>query len=671
VLLAIATSLVALGAFAGQARAGIQVETEALECGYDPVANTLWPIATVRRLSADFADDPRAAVLMQLIDPDTGTQHAQLSTGLVNPDGTVRPNGVYGVPVDETREFRPGAGVKFGESGFGGGPLIREHDYRLRVRVLDFDEGDFNFSTFTCRTSAAPPARDSDGDGLLDNWETDGVDSDGDGTIDLDLSSDPNHKDLFLELDYMSAGGHNHAPASGVLGAMVSAFASAPVSNPDGSTGITLHAFVDESIPEVPTVNFGPTFDTIKRGDPANPCDGAFGRAGDRARSECQNILGAWARVFRYGIFGHNHDNPVGSSGVGELPGNDFMVTLGGWSAADISRAGGQVNAEAGTLMHEFGHTLGLGHGGSANDNVNCKPNYLSVMNYALQFPAADLTRPLDYSRNALLALDENNLSESLGVGGAPGRNAIFGPGAFVVDASGAIDWNASGTIDDGVFADVNQVSVPGCSDASPGEVLAGFDDWSNLIYDFRNTDSFADGVHVTPPTPDPTDEMISELATIADFDDDGTGNADDNCPETSNPDQSDADGDGIGDACDPRTVRAVTLDIKPGSNTNPINLKSNGIVPVAILSVPGFDATSIDPSTVCFGDAEAENQRDCTEAHRRGHVNDVDGDGDKDLVLHYETQQTGIDRGDETACVSGRTRAGVLIEGCDKATTK
>ena len=33
--------------------------------------------------------------------------------------------------------------------------------------------------------------------------------------------------------------------------------------------------------------------------------------------------------------------------------------------------------------MHELGHTFGLGHGGDAMPN--CKPNYLSVMNYMFQ----------------------------------------------------------------------------------------------------------------------------------------------------------------------------------------------------------------------------------------------------------------------------------------------
>ena len=40
-------------------------------------------------------------------------------------------------------------------------------------------------------------------------------------------------------------------------------------------------------------------------------------------------------------------------------------------------------------------------------------------------------------------------------------------------------------------------------------------------------------------------------------------------------------------------------LDIKPNSNPNSINLKANGVVPVAILGNEDFDVTDIDPSTI------------------------------------------------------------------------
>jgi hypothetical protein len=113
-----------------------------------------------------------------------------------------------------------------------------------------------------------------------------------------------------------------------------------------------------------------------------------------------------------------------------------------------------------------------------------------------------------------------------------------------------------------------------------------------------------------------------------------------------------------------------IQIDIKPGSATNPINLSKKGSIPVAVLGTPTFDASTVDPSTVCFGDVEDVNQRDCTVAPGTK-LTDVNADGILDLVLHFETQQTGIDPGDTQACLTGELFDGTSIEGCDSIKTK
>jgi hypothetical protein len=109
---------------------------------------------------------------------------------------------------------------------------------------------------------------------------------------------------------------------------------------------------------------------------------------------------------------------------------------------------------------------------------------------------------------------------------------------------------------------------------------------------------------------------------------------------------------------------RGVTLVIRP-TEGGLKSLKTSGVIPVAILSVPGFDATKVAVATVCFGDAEAPGERDCTEAHATAHIQDVDKDRDLDVLLHFEAAQVGIDAGDTTACLIGRLRDGSGIYGC------
>jgi len=110
--------------------------------------------------------------------------------------------------------------------------------------------------------------------------------------------------------------------------------------------------------------------------------------------------------------------------------------------------------------------------------------------------------------------------------------------------------------------------------------------------------------------------------------------------------------------------VLTVTVDIKPGSATNPINLKAKGVIPVAILSDATLDATTLDVRSIRFGPGGA------VEVHGKGHVEDVNGDGRNDLVLHFDVQASGIACGATSASVSGQTSSGRQFSGSDAVST-
>jgi N-acetyl-anhydromuramyl-L-alanine amidase AmpD len=118
------------------------------------------------------------------------------------------------------------------------------------------------------------------------------------------------------------------------------------------------------------------------------------------------------------------------------------------------------------------------------------------------------------------------------------------------------------------------------------------------------------------------------------------------------------------GESAVQRIPQEVTIDLKPDSEANSLNPESKGVIPVAILSTGDFDATTVDPLSVRFGPSGA------AEAHGRGHIEDVDNDGDNDLILHFDSQATGIHCGNTSASLRGNTLSGQLIRGIDVITT-
>ncbi|MFP3908680.1 MAG: C25 family cysteine peptidase, partial [Archaeoglobaceae archaeon] len=131
-------------------------------------------------------------------------------------------------------------------------------------------------------------------------------------------------------------------------------------------------------------------------------------------------------------------------------------------------------------------------------------------------------------------------------------------------------------------------------------------------------------------------------LLIRSDSDGDGVPDDVDNCPTVYNPQQKDLDGDGIGNLCDP--VNRIYVDIKPGSCPNPLNLKSKGILTVAILGTEHFNVTEIDPVTVKLeGVAPLRWSYEDVATPYEGELcrcNDLNGDGYTDLTLKFDVKE-------------------------------
>jgi hypothetical protein len=317
---------------------------------------------------------------------------------------------------------------------------------------------------------------DKDGDGLFDSWETSGIHMSDSVILQLP-GADVNHKDEYIEIDWMQDATHSHKPLPGVTDAVKNAFKNAPVSNPDNINGINLHIDVSNSVPHEDTTTFsnapqvgGSDFDRIK----------------------ANNFDTNRRFAYHYCLFAHNRPGTT-SSGIAELPGNDFMVTLGSWD-----NGVGTAQQQEGTLMHEFGHNLNLHHGGG--DDIDYKPNYLSIMSYTFQMFGIPSTNRLDYSGNVLPTLDENHLDETVGIQDGT-DNTIFydtnGARVIGLPGTGAIDWNRDGVTQNDVQADINN-GPNDYTGPSKYTVLTGHDDWHNILYSALGTSDFEDGVHIT-----------------------------------------------------------------------------------------------------------------------------------------------------------------------------
>ncbi len=108
--------------------------------------------------------------------------------------------------------------------------------------------------------------------------------------------------------------------------------------------------------------------------------------------------------------------------------------------------------------------------------------------------------------------------------------------------------------------------------------------------------------------------------------------------------------------------VMGVSIDVRPGDPSNTVNPRSRGMIPVAILGTPDFDATALDVATLQFGTG-------LTPALHPS-VQDVNGDAVPDLLVHFRADLSGIRCADTQVGLTGRTLGGQAVQGSDSIRT-
>lgn len=465
------------------------------------------------------------------------------------------------------------------------------------------------------------------------------------------------HNVVLLHYDYMVAADHTHDPdvvAPGAIQAVVDAFAR---------HGIRMiidprHA----AIPEIPEVVFGP-LDCSKSPFPfpsANFYD-----------LKAQYFHSTNPRV-HYSIFAHfiaqgtpglgDECEPFAFSGLAELPGQNFVnAELGGFLLPEGAFTPSMARmALASSYMHEFGHNLGLHHGGGIGPlgtdgddfQRNFKPNYISVMNYnylstgipegdavgsanlkacsldsdcgndalctdtalGAPFPAKACFR-VDYSRQLLPAggntpgaLDETgNLDETAGLGSGNSDITFFTDAKCnyqIVPSNGPLDFDGDGSATSThVIADL----IPGWWAQFFGPevgcptgiytTVGGFDDWAALTEKMDDIEA-QNSLNASAPR-DVAREV--DLPTLKE-----------------------------------RHVlyplRQASIVIHPGCSlaSAPLAPGQPGTVAVAILGSASFDVTQIDPSSLRLHGAAPLNAS----------VADVNADEQPDMVATFDLSQ-------------------------------
>ena len=505
---------------------------------------------------------------------------------------------------------------------------------------------------------------------------------------------------------------HTHDPdaiAPGALQAVVDSYAA---------HGINLHLMRGNALPHSLVASY--RLDSQM----TNVCEGAAQPAvglGKYAVSlydlKAASSLDQLKVAYHYGLFSHYSgcdtaadcmrcppaQNPNGSlknqpnlgeSGLAEVSGNDFIVSLGG-RLQDLLHEPGKFDVGS-TFMHELGHNLGLRHGGGIDtpcktnadchngfctatpignlclqgDDTNSKPNYLSVMNYRYQFTGITFAgsagsslavgNRLDYSNQALPAggntpgyLDQSAVPNSP-LPGDPGLglNETAGLGSGLADiftftdaretgiprlaaSTGPVDWNG-----DGGFTSLNVQADTNCGPAGFGDhdchqpqypQLKGYADWAP---GGRNT--FTYKFQCTPFGGPQGDGASTALFVQHEM-------------STHMAIQAHV-------ALPPRSIKIA---IRPGCSGKEVAPGQPDTISVALLGSSDFDVGEVELASLEFHGAQLVGSM----------IQDFDGDGKPDLLATFEMRKMKLHPSATSARLSGWLKNSQVFIGEDAVT--
>ena len=252
---------------------------------------------------------------------------------------------------------------------------------------------------------------DSDHDGLDDGDELLGVGAP--RMLDLPRwGADPRHKDVFVEVDYargLGPGAFSPDDFAGVQALFARGSASA-LRNPDGLPGVRLH------------LDVGLRPRTRAQAALFGDWGGSGAARNDYKKARAHDFTHERRNYFRYAL--------LARSGTGQTSGDAFTINR------DLARAP--------LFAHELGHSLGLRHHGDDPwGEINCKPNYASVMNYSYQN-----RQEVGFSLRPEAPLNPSRVLERAPVSAQLAKLLARSPIELDVVPGIGVDWNRDGVIE-------------------------------------------------------------------------------------------------------------------------------------------------------------------------------------------------------------------------------